>query len=509
MSDSPANKVLQACGAYVAASVAVWGVVDLAISAFELPESILRLAMIASCTGLPFAAVAAWRMTRERGHSPGIVGVVAGSVVATSMFALILVFGDGAISQQQERSGASVAAIAILPFENLSDDGANEHFAIGVADDVVTSLQSWGLMPVVGRNATEAYRGKSPDLGDVGRALGVQYLLTGSVRAAGEDIRITAQLVDAQTNEVVRALGPYDRQGRDIFATQDEISKQIVNAIAPEMMRREIQPAPMDRPTDLATWELVMRALGLTMQGEYEAAREAEALLQLAIDREPGYAAAYTRLAEIGHDMSWTGYVSVIGDAAADAYLDEALTHARTAVRLNPALVDARIWYGHLLLHHRQIDAAVVQLEKAVALSPSHGQARAELGFGYALTGDLDAAFHQFGLSSQLSPNDPRSVRIQTFEALTYMYGERFLEAAATAREVIDDNPGSARNNMPYIVEICSLLRLGKGEQARLSAQQFVEDLGDLDWPAIERAAWSEEQLALVKADLEAVGLLP
>ena len=364
-------------------------------------------------------------------------------------------------------------------------------------------------MPVVGRNATEAYRGTSPDLADVGRALGVQYLLTGSVRASGDDIRITAQLVDAQTNEVVRALGPYDRQGRDIFATQDEISKQIVNAIAPEMMRREIQPAPMDRPADLATWELTMRALGLTMRGELDAAYEAESLLQLAIEREPGYAAAYARLAEIRHDMSWTTYASVIGDAAADEALHAALDDARTAVRLNPTLVDARIWYGHLLLHHRQIDDAVVQLREAVRLSPSHGQARAELGFGYAILGDIDASIRELELSSQLSPNDPRSVRIQTFEALGYLYAERYDEGVDTARRIIDDNPGSARNNMPYLVEISSLWRLGREEQARERARQYVDELGDMDWPAIERAAWSDEQLAQVKSDMQSVGLLP
>ena len=394
------------------------------------------------------------------------------------------------------------AAIAVMPFANLSDDGSNEHFAIGIGDDIVTNLQSWGSFPVLGRGVTEPYRGTTPNLDEISASLGVRYLLTGSVRTAGDDIRVTAQLIDSDSREVVRALGPFDRNLADIFAIQDEISSGIVNAIAPEIARREMNTASIDQPNDLASWELVMRAQGLTAKGNYDDVRKAESLLRLAIEREPGYAAAYARLAEIGHDLSSTNYARYIGDDAASAALDEALRNARIAVDLNPSLVDARIWLGHLLLHHRRIDEAVVELQQAVRLSPAHGQAHAELGFGYAISGDLDAAFAEFQKSSDLSPNDPQSIRIKTFEALAYLYAGRNSEAAAAARHVLNLTGDSARNVIPYLVEISALMRLGDLDTARIRYDEFQASLGPIDWSAIERAAWTNEQLSQVKRDL-------
>jgi len=519
VADSRFKKLFQACGGYIAASVAVWGVVDLAISAFSFPETALRSAMIASAVGLPVVAAATWMSARaeERGevardHSVQVHGIFAGGLLATTVFVVLLFVADPQPAPTPEAADIEVksrAAIAIMPFANLSDEGSNEHFAIGVADDIVTNLQSWGLFPVIGRNVTEPYRGEAPDLVNVGEALGVRYLLIGSVRTAGNDIRVSAQLIDAESNEVIKALGPFDRTRSDVFAIQDEISIQIVNSIAPEMLRREIQSASIDRPADLASWELVMRALGLTLQGKYEAARQAEELLRLAIEREPGYAAAYTRLAEIGHDLSTTSYATIIGNDAATDALNEALANARMAVRANPALVDARIWYGHLLLHHRQVEAAIGELREAVRLSPSHGQAHAELGFGLAITGDLDAAFNEFQIASQLSPNDPRSTRIRTFEAFGYLYSQRYEEAADLARQVVVDNPGSARLTLTYLIDISSLVRLNRVDVARQRVDEYLEQFGALDWPAVTRAAWSEEQLALVKADVESLGMLP
>jgi TolB-like protein/protein involved in temperature-dependent protein secretion len=396
-----------------------------------------------------------------------------------------------------------------MPFQNLSDDGANEHFAIGIADGIVTNLQSWGAFPVIGRSATDHYRGTSPDLMTVASTLRVRYLLTGSVVAAQDGLRVTAKLVDGRDHSIVKALGPFDRPRLDVFDIQDEISDAIVTAIVPEVVRREMRPASLERPAELASWELVMRAQGLTLKGEYEDAREAESLLRIAIRREPGYAAAYARLAELGHNFSSTSYAKIIGDEEASQALNEALTNARTAVDLEPSLVDARIWYGHLLIHHRQIERGIDQLLEAVRLSPSHGQAHAELGFAYALSGNLDKAFQEFELSSRLSPNDPRSVRIQTFEALAYLYADKNQEALQAAQSILETNRGLAQSFYPYLVSISALVRLDRTDEARGQAEEFREQLGEFDWPAVQRGAWTEQQLELVRADFESIGMLP
>ncbi len=519
---SRAQKTLQACAVYIAAGLAIWGAVDLAVGAFSLSQHVLRIVMIASVAGLPFVAATTWffivRHERTapsdlaRGISAHWSGVITGGVSAVAIFfALSLTIQPlgQPISTSSPTSVANRAAIAIMPFENLSDDGANEHFAIGIADGIVTNLQSWGAFPVIGRSATKSYRGTSPDLMTVASTLRVRYLLTGSVVAARDGIRVTAELVDGRNHSIVKALGPFDRLRLDVFDIQDDISDAIVTAIVPEMVRREMRPASLDRPAELASWELVMRAQGLTVKGEYEAAREAENLLRIAIQREPGYAAAYARLAELRHNFSSTNYAMVIGDEAASEALSEALNNARTAVDLSPSLVDARIWYGHLLLHHRQIERGIDELLEAVRLSPSHGQAHAELGFAYALSGRLDKAFQEFELSSKLSPNDPRNVRIQTFEALGYLYAGKNQEALLAARNILETNRGLAQSFYPYLVAISALVRLQRLDEAREQANEFRKQLGELDWPAVQRGAWTEQQLEMVRADFESIGILP
>ena len=520
-SKSPVQMTLEACAVYVAFVVAVWGVVDLAVGAFSLPDHFLRLIMIGSVAGLPIVAATTWFLVLRRRKarrpdwlgrvSPHWSGVIAGGVSTTLIFFVLLLSMQPYKLPVTTDSPARIeylAAIAIMPFENLSNDGANEHFAIGIADGIVTNLQSWGVFPVIGRSSTEPYRGTSPDLIDVASTLKVRYLLTGSVVAAQDGIRVTAELVDGRNHSIVKALGPFDRPRLDVFDIQDEISDAIVIAIVPEMVRREMRPALLERPAELSSWELVMRAQGLTIKGEYEAAREAERLLRIAIRRDPGYAAAYARLAELGHNFSSTNYARIIGDESASEALREALDNARIAVDLSPSLVDARIWYGHLLLHHRQIERAVSELLEAVRLSPSHGQAHAELGFAYALRGEFDKAFQEFELSSRLSPNDPRNVRIRTFKALAYLYAGENAKALAEARSLLETNRGLASGFYPNLVAVSALVRLQRPDEARKQAEEFREQLGPLDWPSVKRGAWTEQQLKLLRADFESIGAL-
>ncbi len=503
----------QACAVYVAFGVAVWGVVDLTVEAFSLSPSLLRIAMIASVIGLPVVAVASWILTgrQKAANVPAQWGgVVTGCICASVIFLSLFLTQPEEQPVTGDRRGSIeyLAAIAVMPFENLSSDGANEHFAIGIADGIVTNLQGWGAFPVIGRNATESYRGSSPDLMQVASSLKVRYLLTGSVVAAQDGLRVTAALIDGRNHSTIKALGPFDRPRLDVFDIQDEISDAIVTEIVPEMVRREMRPAAQERPAQLSSWELVMRAQGLTIRGEYEAAREAEELLQIAVEREPGYAAAYARLAELGHNFSSTNYASIIGDDAASKALDDALENARMAVDLNPSLVDARIWYGHLLLHHREIERGVSELREAVRLGPSHGQAHAELGFAYALLGNLEKAFEEFAASSKLSPNDPRNVRIRTFEALAYLYAGKNQEAFDSASSLLETNRGLASSFYPNLVAVAALVRLGRADDARRQAAEFRESLGELDWASVERGAWTEAQLELLRADFESVGML-
>ena len=515
-SKSTIRNVLQAAGVYVAATLALWGALDIAVDAFSLQRIVLRSALMASAAGFPIAILITWFMSlrqtkdisSDSSHSLAAqwTGIVIGGVAAVSLFALFMATIVEPV-QTDTAADTGIAAIAVLPFDNLSDDGKNQHFVDGIADDVVTSLQSWGSFPVIPRLATEKYRDSAIEVPAIAAALGVRYVLLGSVRTAGDKIRVTAQLVDGRSNTQLWA-SRYDRKTTDIFAIQDEITEEIVTAIAPEMARSEMNRGAIERPAELATWELVIRAHALILQGSYESTLEADELLKLSMEREPGYALAYVRSALIGHNIA-TSFANIVGQEAAAAALARGLDHARTAVRLNPLLVEARIWLGHLLMHDRQIERGVVELREAVRLNPSHAQAHAELGFGLAISGEYDEAFKHLRESSRLSPNDPNSARIKTFEAFAYLYAGRNAEASTKVREVIEVEKGSALNNWAYLIDICALVRQDRLEEARARAEEFTTLFGEIDWPSFERGAWSQEQLDLVRQDMIVVGLLP
>jgi tetratricopeptide (TPR) repeat protein len=334
----------------------------------------------------------------------------------------------------------------------------------------------------------------------------VRYVLEGSVQLAGDAVRVNAQLIDAESDTQMWA-DHFDGDRSDVFLLQDQITEQIVTAIAPEITRGEMRRTARARPRDLAAWELVLRAQALILEGTYESQTEARGLLQDALELEPEYALAYARLAEIGHDAS-NNLSREFGNAAAVAALDEALVLSRRAVQLAPALVEARIWYGHLLLHHRQVSEGLVELREAVRLNPSHAQAHAELGFGLAIQGMVEEATQQFEIAFRLSPNDPRNDRIRTFQALAHLYAGNAGEAARSARRVIDTQPGSPIMLVASVVEISALVRLDRLDDARQKVAEFERFYGELDWPAIARGAWSEDELDRVEADVRAVGML-
>ncbi len=512
------RKVLRTGTAYVVGALAAWGAMDFAAEAFTLPSWILRNTVIASVIGFPLALIAAWfldvRVEREGHNTPldaprEVLKAVGLGVTCGVAAFLVLAFTLGraipAIDSEVPGFGGR-GAIAVLPFDDLSEGGENGHFADGIAEEILVSLQGWGIFPVISRGSTFGYRDEEIDIPTVASQLGVRYVLEGSVRRADETVRVSVRLIDAESDIQIWA-DRFDGSLSDIFAVQDAIAEEIVTAIAPEITRSEMRRTSEGRPSDLAAWELILRAQALILSGTYESALEARSLLELALEREPGYALAYARLAEIGHDAS-NNLSRQFGNDAAVAALEQALSDARRAVQLAPNLVDGRIWLGHLLLHDKQIVEGLVELEEAVRLNPSHAQARAELGFALALEGEVDAAMQELSLAVRLSPNDPRNDRIRTFEALAKLYAGNYEEAAHSARGVIDVQPESPAMIVPRVVEISALVRQGRLEEARERAAEYLSYLGEVDWPAIARGAWSREELGRVEDDLRSIGLL-
>src|SRR5947209_6503489 len=211
-------------------------------------------------------------------------------------------------------------SIAVLPFQNISGDPEQEHFADGMVEDITTALSKLRWFFVIARNSAFAYKGRAVDVKQVGRELGVCYILEGSVRRGGNRLRITAQLVDASSGNHVWA-ERYDRDLADIFAVQDEITERVVAAIEPELYAAEHIRSQRKPPDSLDAWECVIRALSLIGQGTREANDEAEALCRRAIAIASGYGLAHSLLA-------WTLWRRGAWSGGSGTLLPEALAEA-------------------------------------------------------------------------------------------------------------------------------------------------------------------------------------
>ena len=211
-------------------------------------------------------------------------------------------------------------SIAVLPFQNMSGDPEQEYFADGMVEEIITALSRIRWFFVIARNSTFTYKGRAVDVKQVGRELGVRYVLEGSVRKAGNRIRVTAQLVEAATGNHFWA-ERYDRDLADIFAVQDEITERVVAAIEPELYAAEQVRSQSKPPDSLDAWECVIRALSLIGQGTRDENIEAEALCRRAIAIAPGYGRAHSLLAwALLRRTVWSGDLrTVVPEVSAEA----------------------------------------------------------------------------------------------------------------------------------------------------------------------------------------------
>jgi len=230
-------------------------------------------------------------------------------------------------------------SIAVLPFDNMLPDPADEFFADGLSEDIITGLSRIRWFLVIARNSTFTYKGRAVDVTQVGRELGVRYVLEGSVRKAGNRIRVTAQLIDAESGTHIWA-ERYDRQTEDIFDLQDEITATIVGAVEPELSEVERKRAATRQPDNLDAWECYQRGLDITWAYDSERMDEGIRLLERATELDPDFASAYGYLA-------YAYYESVIMGWSHDpaGFLEKGLAAGRAAIRSDAR--DPVAWFGY------------------------------------------------------------------------------------------------------------------------------------------------------------------
>jgi adenylate cyclase len=230
-------------------------------------------------------------------------------------------------------------AVAILPFRNMSGDPAQEYFADGITEDLITALSAWRWFPVIARNSTFAFKARATDVTQIGRALGARYVVEGSVQRAGDRVRINAQLIDASSAVHLWAQS-YDRRLGDVFDLQDEITRAIVGAIEPQLTRAEQQRAMRKRPENLDSWDLSLQALSHIRRGTPRALAMADDLLLRAVAMGPTSSYAQSLLALTRFQGALVGWTNDPASSLASTY--EA---AETAVAL-----DDCDWLAHALL---------------------------------------------------------------------------------------------------------------------------------------------------------------
>jgi adenylate cyclase len=359
----------------------------------------------------------------------------------------------------------SKPSIAVLAFQNMSGDHEQEYFADGIAEDVITALSRSRWLFVVARNSSFTCKGKSVDVRQAGRELGVRYVLEGSVRKSGNRVRISAQLIDAADGHHVWA-DRYDRGLEDISAAQDEMTNQITSAIAPGIVAAEVQRAQAKDAGELGAWERLMRAHWHIQRFTPEDFKEAIRLLDDLLREEPNNATALSDLAFATH---FSGSLAWADDpAAAFARSRDA---ARRAIASDDKDVAAHAMAGIDELFSGRHDDAIRRLRRGVELEPNSSLAHGMLSAAYAFGGEADLAIQQTQEAIRLSPRDFLNVIWHITAAWAHLSAERFEDAAECARRAADWNPAFAD---AHGVLAAALAHLGRMAEARASLDAFT-----------------------------------
>jgi TolB-like protein len=319
-------------------------------------------------------------------------------------------------------------SIAVLPFANMSGDPQRDYVSDGITEDIITELSRFRSLRVIARNSSFTYKGRSVRAQEVGRDLGVGYMVEGSVRQAGERVRVTAQLIATETGEHLWA-ERYDRDLEDIFAVQDEITRAVAAAVEPELGTAERERSRRKPPGSLNAWDWYQRGLWHMYQDTKASNAEALRDLERAIELSPDFAPPYA----VSAHVLFQDIISGHRDLSADS-IDEATRMAQRAVTLDDRDAMAHMVLGRINLLQCKHEDSIAELETAVALNPSYADAYHSLGFSLIYAGRPQDAVPQFETAIRLSPYDPRISAFHEMRAWALLVLGHYEEAAQSAR---------------------------------------------------------------------------
>jgi adenylate cyclase len=395
----------------------------------------------------------------------------------------------GSTSETREAATARVAeaesppqlpdkpSIAVLPFQNMSGDPEQEYFADGMVEEIITALSRFRWLFVIARNSCFTFKGKAVDVKEVGRRLGVRYVLEGAVRKASGKVRITGQLIDAVTGAHIWA-DRFERDLTDIFALQDEITVAVVSAIQPKLFHTEIEIAARRRPENLTAYDYYLQAMPQYYLATREGVAEAIRLAHRALELDPRFGVV-AALAGVCHARN------VIYGYAVDPQFDrkEAMRLLRLALSLDDGDPDTLARASLISAYMGgDYESAIEMADRAVALNPNSFIAWLYRGWVYRSAGLPEEAVRSFDRTIRMSPVD--ALQHRAFVGIGYAFVElsRYDEAIVAAKKALRQNPSYS---VAYRCLAPAYAHLGRDAEAREAAARLLE--AD---PAFTISAW-------------------
>jgi TolB-like protein len=356
-------------------------------------------------------------------------------------------------------------SVAVLPFSNLSGDPEQNYFADGMVEDIIAGLSRIKWLFVAARNSSFTYKGRGVDVKQVGRELGVRYLLQGSLRKDGNLVRITAHMTEAETGGHLWT-ERFDRPLADIFALQDEIALNVVGAIEPSLRRAEVERVRRKRPDSLDAYDLVLQAQADVYSGMPDRVTKALVLLERALALDPVYPLAHAFSAMCHHCL-------FLRAGLREESRTSSIRHAQAAILNGQDDALALTFAGFSIgMDGHDHAAAFAALEAALAVSPSSAITYIVGGVIFGWAGEAERAIEWGERAIRLSPFDPWAWSACHALTLGHFQRGRYEEAAKAAYKAVQLNPG---HSISYMLLAAALAKLGRLQEARAAATRVLE----------------------------------
>jgi TolB-like protein/Tfp pilus assembly protein PilF len=445
--------------AAVAYAVVGWLLVQVATQVFpffEIPNWTVRLIVLAIVIGFPIALVIAWAFEltpqglkrtedvdlaaqpRRKSYAWVYVVIVGAALSVGLFFVGRYTMRNTANAARTEVATIPQKSIAVLPFENLSDDKGAAYFADGIQDEILTKLASIADLKVISRTSTAKYKSKPEDLKTVSQQLGVANVLEGSVQKASDKVRVNVQLIDARADSHLWAKS-YDRDIKEVFTVETEVAQEIADSLQAKLSPAEANTLAAAPTKDTVAYDLFLRAEHEELLAENslrpESYEQAGAWYQQAIARDPNFALAMARLVRNRMDRHW------FFEQMTDAELAQVRSLAEHALALAPNLAEAHVALGTFFYHgYRQYEQALAEFERALQLQPNANTALEYSGYVHRRQGQWARCLDEHKRALE---QDPRNALLAGNVAATYVTLRMWREAERAARHTLELDPHS------------------------------------------------------------------